>query len=77
MLTLLMNRYSDINEITRMTGNDLGIFDNIIWDGEKVSSVTGFTDIIEKVDKCKTSGVICSPSNEGYPMVGNHGEGSY
>ena len=42
-----------------MTGNDLGIFDNIICDGEEVSSVTGFTDIIEKVDKCKTSGVIC------------------
>ena len=59
MLTLLMNRYSDINEITRMTGNDLGIFDNIICDGQQVSSVTGFTDIIEKVDKCKTSGVIC------------------
>ena len=53
-----MNRYSDINEITRMTGNDLGIFDNIICDGEEVSSVTGFTDIIENVDKCKKSGVI-------------------
>ena len=59
MFTLLMNRYSDTNEITRMTGNDLGIFDNIICDGQQVSSVTGFTDIIEKVDKCKTSGVIC------------------
>ena len=43
-----------------MTGNELGIFDNIICDEEKVSSVTGFTDIIESVDKCKTSGgVIC------------------
>ena len=60
MLTLLMNRYKDINEITRMTGNDLGIFDNIICDGQQVSSVTGFTDIIESVDRCKTSGVICN-----------------
>ena len=51
-----MNRYKEINEITRMTGNELGIFDNIICDGEEVSSVTGFTDIIEKLDKCKTSG---------------------
>ena len=59
MFTLLMNRYNDINETTSMTGNDLGIFDNIICDGQQVSSVTGFTDIIEKVDKCKTSGVIC------------------
>ena len=33
MFTLLMNRYSDINEITRMTGND---FDNIICGGEEV-----------------------------------------
>ena len=59
MFTLLMNRYSDINEMTSMTGNELGIFDNIICDDEEVSSVTGFGGIIEKVDKCKTSGVIC------------------
>ena len=59
MLTLLMNRYSDMNEITSMTGNELGIFDNIICEEEKVSSVTGLGGIIEKYDKCKTSGVIC------------------
>ena len=39
-----------------MTGNDLGIFDNIICDGQQVSSVKEFTDIIENVDKCKTPG---------------------
>ena len=42
-----------------MTGNELGIFDNIICEEEKVSSVTGLGGIIEKYDKCKTSGVIC------------------
>ena len=54
-----MNRYSDMSEITSMTGNELGIFDIIICDEGKVSSVTEFWGIIEKVDKCKTSGVIC------------------
>ena len=61
MFTLLMNRYSDINEITRMTGNDLGIFDNIICDGEEVYLQSQDSEVLlRRLTSAKHQGLFVS-----------------
>ena len=61
MFTLLMNRYSDINEITRMTGNDFGIFDNIICDGEEVYLQSQDSEVLlRRLTSAKHQGLFVS-----------------